>query len=166
VVILAGIAALVAGLVVLLWLVFESPDPDHEPDEPEPAVALPAPPPPPAPPAPAAPAAPKPRRVSSPKPPAPPPRAPVRVPIPAPPPNPSGVVGVAECDDLLGKLAACAANQTKENRRQHINKLMSVYRESWLRAVKKSGGGEDLTSACNKAATHFRITLAEAGCEL
>ena len=157
-VILVGVAILVAGLVVLLLLVFVSPEQEHKPDEPVPTAAQPVPPTPAA----AAPDAGRPLQASSQTTPA---RRPL-APATARPPRQSGVVGVAECDDFLAKFAACAANQVKENRRRYLNGLLPVYRDKWIRDAKDPGGRETLVSSCNKAAAHFRITLAEANCDL
>lgn len=156
VVILAGAAALVVGLVVLLLLVLGSADHEQLPDEPVPVAA----PQPPAP-GPAAPDAQRPPPRSSARPPARLSAAPVVV-----SPRPTGVIGVEECDELLHKLAACAARQVKENRRRHINGLLEVYRKDWIRAAKDREKLGTLVSSCNKAAAHFRITLAEARCEM
>lgn len=157
VVILVCTAILAAGLVVLLSLVSGSPELEPEPEEPVTAAAQ-LPPPAPAPATPDARSRPRVARTI-------PPRRPPALP-PAPPPRRSGPVGVAECDDILDKLATCAANQVKENRRKYINGLLPVYRDSWIRDAKKPEGREALVRSCNKATAHFRITLAEANCDL
>ena len=74
-------------------------------------------------------------------------------------------MGIYECDELLQKLAACAANQ-KESRRRHIEKLLPVYRDPWVKDAKDPEKRGTVTRSCLKAAHHFRITLAEIKCDL